>query len=404
VVVLIAVITLVVKWAPTWLASTHGLSPGERAAEIGRVRTALLAILAGGIAVVGAFYTARTFALNQQGQITDRFSRAIDHLGHKEIDVRLGGIYALERIARESAVDHPPIMEVLTAYLRQHSPALAPQAMTADTPNDDARDRRTQIATDVQAAASVVARRRSEQDGSRRLNLQRVSLETADLTDADLTRADLTDADLTRADLTDANLAHADLTDANLAHAKLTDADLTDANLTRAKLTDADLKGANLTRAKLTDADLTRAYLAHAYLTRAKLAHADLTDADLTDADLTRAYLTDVHLTRAYLTRAKLAHADLTDAHLAHANLAHANLAHAKLADANLTGAYLTGAKLTDVNLKGANLKGADLTGADLTGADLTDARYDETTTWPDDFDQVHQGARLVRNDAAAGN
>ena len=328
-VVLIAVITLVVKWAPTWLASTHGLSPGERAAEIGRVRTALLAILAGGIAVVGAFYTARTFALNQQGQITDRFSRAIDHLGHKEIDVRLGGIYALERIARESAVDHPPIMEVLTAYLRQHSPALAPQAMTADTPNDDARDRRTQIATDVQAAASVVARRRSEQDGSRRLNLQRVSLETADLTDADLTRADLTDA-----------------------------------NLTRAKLTDADLKGANLTRANLTDAHLTRAYLAHAYLTRAKLAHADL-----------------------------------TDAHLAHANLAHAKLAHAKLADANLTGAYLTGAKLTDVNLKGANLKGAD-----LTGADLTDARYDETTTWPDDFDQVHQGARLVRNDAAAGN
>ena len=324
VVVLIAVITLVVKWAPTWLASTHGLSPGERAAEIGRVRTALLAILAGGIAVVGAFYTARTFALNQQGQITDRFSRAIDHLGHKEIDVRLGGIYALERIARESAVDHPPIMEVLTAYLRQHSPALAPQAMTADTPNDDARDRRTQIATDVQAAASVVARRRSEQDGSRTLNLQRVSLETA---------------------------------------------------------------------------DLTRAYLARADLTGAYLAHAKLADADLADAYLTDAYLTDAHLADADLTHANLTHANLTDAHLTGANLAHANLAHAKLADANLTRAYLADAKLTDANLTGANL-----TGADLTGADLTDARYDETTTWPDDFDQVHQGARLVRNDAPAGN
>jgi uncharacterized protein YjbI with pentapeptide repeats len=404
VVVLIAVITLVVKWAPTWLASTHGLSPGERAAEIGRVRTALLAILAGGIAVVGAFYTARTFALNQQGQITDRFSRAIDHLGHKEIDVRLGGIYALERIARESAVDHPPIMEVLTAYLRQHSPALAPQAMTADTPNDDARDRRTQIATDVQAAASVVARRRSEQDGSRTLNLQRVSLETADLTRAYLARADLTDADLTHANLTHANLTHANLTRAYLTDAHLTHAHLTGANLAHADLARADLTHADLADAKLARADLTHAYLARADLTGAYLAHAKLADADLADAYLTDAYLTDAHLADADLTHANLTHANLTDAHLTGANLAHANLAHAKLADANLTRAYLADAKLTDANLTGANLTGADLTGADLTGADLTDARYDETTTWPDDFDQVHQGARLVRNDAPAGN
>jgi hypothetical protein len=60
--------------------------------------------------------------LTRQGQITERFTRAIDQLGHDRTEIRLGGIYALERIAKESEEDHWPIMEVLTAYVRQHAP------------------------------------------------------------------------------------------------------------------------------------------------------------------------------------------------------------------------------------------------------------------------------------------
>jgi len=36
--------------------------------------------------------------------------------------VRLGGIYALERIANESEQDHWPIMEVLCTYVRNVAP------------------------------------------------------------------------------------------------------------------------------------------------------------------------------------------------------------------------------------------------------------------------------------------
>ena len=122
------------------VASTSGLNADQRAAEVGRVRTALLAVLAGSIAVVGAIYTARTFALNRQTYeharettrqsheldqarlVTERFTRAVDQLGNENLDVRLGGIYALERLARESRDDHGPIMEILTAYVREHAP------------------------------------------------------------------------------------------------------------------------------------------------------------------------------------------------------------------------------------------------------------------------------------------
>src|SRR5437763_9967495 len=115
----VVLIVVIIRWAPHWLASTKGLSPADRVAEFGRVRTALLAVLAGTLAAIGAIYTARTFALNRRGQITDRFTRAVDQLGNEKLDVRLGGIYALERLARESRDDHAAIVEILTAYVRE---------------------------------------------------------------------------------------------------------------------------------------------------------------------------------------------------------------------------------------------------------------------------------------------
>jgi len=46
----IGLIATVIRWAPNWLASTHGLNASQRAEEVGRVRTALLAVLAGALA------------------------------------------------------------------------------------------------------------------------------------------------------------------------------------------------------------------------------------------------------------------------------------------------------------------------------------------------------------------
>src|SRR2546422_4220326 len=65
-----------------------------------------------------------TLRTTQQGQITERFTKAIEHVGDTgRLTVRLGGIYALERIATRDAPDyHWQIMEVLTAYVRDNAP------------------------------------------------------------------------------------------------------------------------------------------------------------------------------------------------------------------------------------------------------------------------------------------
>jgi hypothetical protein len=65
--------------------------------------------------------TTRTLELTEQGHITERYTKAIEQLGSDKLDVRLGGIYALERLAIDSERDHPTVVEVLGAFVREHS-------------------------------------------------------------------------------------------------------------------------------------------------------------------------------------------------------------------------------------------------------------------------------------------
>jgi type VI protein secretion system component VasK len=82
-------------------------------------RQTLAQIVGGAVLLVGLYFTAQTLRTTQEGQITDRFTKAIDHLGKDKLAVRLGAIYALERIARDSEYDHWAVMEILTAFVRE---------------------------------------------------------------------------------------------------------------------------------------------------------------------------------------------------------------------------------------------------------------------------------------------
>ena len=149
----------------------------------------------------------------RESQVTDRYTKAIEQLGSEKRNVRIGGLYALERIARDSARDHPTVMEVLAAFIREHRhDRERPQEPGADVPKRN-------MDPDVQAALSIIGRRNRARD------IRPIDLTGADLSGADLAHADLSGADLTRADLTDATCA-AKLTRANLSGADLTDADL----------------------------------------------------------------------------------------------------------------------------------------------------------------------------------
>jgi len=233
------------------IQTARGAAPGRR-----------LAVGAGLLASGALVFTARTFARSRGGQVTGRYATAIEQLGSERLDVPIGGIYALQRIADDSARHHRAVMEVLTAFIGEHSHEQRPP------PDPGGQAREQSPRPDVQAALTVVGRRLTQRD----------------IRPVDLARADLAGANLLQADLAGAALHGADLTGAVLANAVLARAELLAAKLVRADLTGADLGGA-----RLTGADLTRA---------------DLTGADLTDADLTGATLTGADLTRTELTGA----------------------------------------------------------------------------------------------------
>ena len=320
----------------------------------------------------------KTLNIANEGQITERFTKAIDQLGATDnqgqprLELRLGGIYALEGIARESEEEHWPIMEVLTTYIRVHAPV-------QKTPVDA-------LGPDIQAILTVIGRRelRYEQGKNEILDLSNTNLAKADLSNAHLSNAHLSGANLNHANLPYADLGGANLRYADLGGAHLRNADLGGVHLNVANLRNADLGGANLRNADLGDAHLSHADLDGAHLSGADLSNvdlnyallggADLNNAPLPYADLSNADLNYAHLDGANLRGASLSNANLLGAHLSGADLNYAHLDGAYLTGADLRNADLGGALLGGANLGGAHLSNADLSNADLSNADLTDA------------------------------
>ena len=306
------------------------------------IRTTLLHGVAGLVLLAGVLLVWRQSQLSREGQNTERFTRAIDQLDYtKAVEVRLGGIYALERIARDSPeTDHWPIMEVLTAYVREHA-----QWSEAKPGSEESSDE-VKPAVDIQAVLTVLGRRSQW--------FQNGELQCLDLRQTDLRRANLPSAHLEGASFGGAHLERA-----NLGEAHLEGAALGGAHLERAYLFAAHLEGANLG-----GAHLERAYLGGAHLEGANLFAA--------------------HLEGAYLPSAHLERASLGEAHLERANLGGAHLQRANLGEAHLEGAHLFGAHLEGADLRGAHLEGADLGGAYLEGADLRGAHLEGAAGAPE--------------------
>jgi len=300
VVVIFGVVLLLPRYLLTWDLD-GGPVPSDQASAVNDIRATLLQGLGGAALLVGAYLTWRQVQVSREGQITERFTRAVGQLGEPSIDVRLGGIYALERIAIDSKADRRTIHEVLCAYVRQHAPVHPPD--NPASPGDrlggvsglaakrelaweaDQHPPLRVHAVDVQAAMTVLGRR-LRVPNHERLELSRVKLLHADLREANLIHADLHYSDLSGSNLVGADLHLADLTGIRLPAAVLRGANLHQADLRTALLWHAQLEDADLRAADLAGADLSGAHLQRAHLEQADLRGTDLSGTDLASVDL----------------------------------------------------------------------------------------------------------------------
>jgi hypothetical protein len=259
VVLIVAALLAVIVFVPQLAIDPHGLTRDQWLSHVQDLRTTILQGLGGLAVVAGAVVAALNLReTNRQnrvvheqnravlehqrrGQAAERYTRAIDQLsqqGPEKLDIRMGAVYALEQIARDSADLHWPIMEVLTTYLREHAPFGAPADAAAGEPRPE------RLPADHQAIATVIGRRDRRQDP-----------------DVEGERLDLSRADLGGVRWGGAHLEKVVLEEAHLEGAFLVGTHLEGACLYGAHLGGAYLYGAHLEGAHLFEVDLKQAYL-----------------------------------------------------------------------------------------------------------------------------------------------
>jgi hypothetical protein len=135
------------------------MAPAEYAKAVNEIRTTLLQGLGGAVLLAGVYVTYQQLQTTREGQVTERFTRAVEQLASERLAIQLGGVAALDRIAAESPRDRKAIVDVLAAAIRTRSPWPPPgqSLFPADHPIAEVPPLRVR-APSVQSALNVVGR------------------------------------------------------------------------------------------------------------------------------------------------------------------------------------------------------------------------------------------------------
>jgi hypothetical protein len=246
--IFLAVVVLVQVLTTMIVGSSSALTEVERLKAMNDARGSLAPLLAGVGVSFALIYTAATYALERQREKTDRFTKAIEQLGHDSETVRAGGVFGLWLLSRQDPTFWRFTEEILCALIRERSKKGCNGATTP-------------IAADIQAAATVVGNRPQVKPGKGGppLDLRNVNLNGVRWARANLEYVLLSDSDLVEADLEDAHLRRAKLQRATLTEAKLGKAKLRQADLTDAKVDGADFYLTDVAQAQIGGCDLNLA-------------------------------------------------------------------------------------------------------------------------------------------------
>ncbi len=239
--VLIAVTVLsIIFWC--WLSD--GESGSTTIRNLGLVVAAIIGLP---LAVWRSIVAARQATTAQRGLLNERYQKGEEMLGSEGFSVRLGGIYALARLAREHPGDyHTQIMSLLCAFVRN-----PPVVENQDTYRRE----------DVQAIMAAVCARSRPQIEIEKKEYCPLGFTGADLNGVNFLEAGAKHFDRLSGKLPPANMEDALLKDANLEGAVLISSNLDEAHLDSANLEGASLLGATLRGSNLTESDLSAADL-----------------------------------------------------------------------------------------------------------------------------------------------
>ncbi len=280
-------------------------------------------IVAGAGAIIGyIFATGRNIMLdsqnkiNAQAQITESMVQAIAQIGavngsEPNIEVRLGGLYSLQRIMQDSEERELSILKILYAYVREN----LKRDKTKQPKQINSLFETYNLPEDIQAALNIISQFNKERkaQGKKLLRDNELNFSHTDFSDYSLKRMDFSDAILENAnlsgtDLYQANLSGAFLHGANLSGVfgvmfDLSNAEFFNTNFSGANLScmfDSDMGGKTITGVNFANASLSALPLSDKKFIHVNFSNTDLETTDLYGADLSKA----VNLTQDQINKA----------------------------------------------------------------------------------------------------
>ncbi len=347
----------------------------------------------------------RQIEKSESGHNNERFLKAAEMLGSKELFTRIGGVSALVRLAREFPEKyHVEVTDLLCEFIRNSGLSRKKREASLPCPRD------------VEYAMQALGHRRDslfdegaihvEKDYSLELekfNLKELKLSNVDFSSYDenenyfayggLEYAVIENSKFKRVTFENVFLSHASIVISNFFKAMIVRSDLTDVTISGSYLSRAIFSDVNFTNATIKQYDyrdtiyydrerktkLSRSYIFSSNFTRARIENVELNKALIVDSKFTCAKISNSNFEGAILREVDFTKAELIDSNLRGTTLKNVDFSEAKLNNTNVEGVNFNGAKfrgaiLTYIDFSGANLAGVDLKGATLAGSQLKDA------------------------------
>lgn len=279
------------------------------------------------------------------------------------IEVRIGAIYALERIMKESKKDAPAIVDTLAAYVRENC---GKPTLECKIPEKKFSEPIGEWLAAIQNYIGIVIlpKKGTLVDRAKALaeqpQVNRVDIKTAltvigrrpvhlknpkDFEDERTTMPDLRNVNFQGWDLRNFDLSHC-----NLSGAKMQGANFHAAQMQGAKLLGAQMQGTNLNKANIQRANISGSDLQGASLNFAKMQRAKIIDADMNCAEFGDAQMQGINLSLSKIQGTKLLAAKMQRSNLQDAQIHLADLSFAKFDSVQITSALKTAASVIGVD------------------------------------------------------
>lgn len=296
------------------------------------------------------------------------------------LELRIGAIYALERVAEDSQRDVAPILEALAFYVRRRR----------DEMNRAEKGEQERVRGDLVAALNVIGRRSTsanlQTDGASPKRRMYIDISSVGFFTKDTTRPSRT--------LEDMGFTRVDASECTMTNGKWSHIIFTDAVLEKTNFYEGEFHNCRFTK---------QSRLAHASFIRCRFSHDKGTNDDQAKVLFENAILNQAWFLAAELPMVHFVSSTCNESRFMYAYMAGVQFRgnpngekHCVLAEANFLAADLSGAKFGSSDLTDAVLQDARIDGADLSKTNLTPEQIEES--WGDHETRLPQFSSIPRS------